>query len=198
MTLQSLDFCFENGALAVFGGSADRQESLLDTVLHLAGLTGIVNRDPDPDSILATESEGDNSTDFPTDPVRHPSHLTLSVRAFGATENTLQRLVASEGLTFWGEAIALILEFCALNPDWPDLHRLEDAPRGLARMGGAIRFPGAPVSRGIQTPLSPRSFAWVQSVAQAHGIGVEKAASLILYRNAAAAVATIQAARAAE
>jgi len=132
------------------------------------------------------------------DPVNHPRPLTISVRTLSTTNMILQSLIAAEGLTFWGEGISLILAFCALNPDWCDLENLEDAPRGLTTMGGALRYPGTPVSKGIMTPLSAEVHAWVRSVAARYGIAVEKAATLILYRNAASVAAHIQAARAGE
>lgn len=198
MTLQNLDFSFEKGVLAGPSPLLVGRESLLDTVLDLSGLSSIINRDPVDDSILADAEADLDASRFYADPVAHPPHLSLSIRAVAATENTLQRLVASEGLTFWGEAASLIFDLCALNPGFADLNDLERAPRGLTRHMVTVRFRSAETARRIQVPLSKMGLEWIEGVARAKGIGVERAASLVLYRNATAAVATIQAARAAE
>jgi len=131
----------------------------------------------------------------PIDPIRHPAHLTLAVRALPATDHRLQRICAAMGLTFWGEAIGLILDFLAHFPELADLEDLACAPKGLTCMGGAIRYLGAPVSRGVMTPLSFQADRLVRSVAARHLITREKAATLILHHNVKEGAALIMAHR---
>ena len=168
-------------ALAVVGGSPNL------ALAARASAPVAVNAEPRRESAPATGTG--------CDPTLHPHALTISVRAFHATEITLQRVCAGLGLTFWGEAVALIFDLYAANPGLADLSDLEDAPRGLTAKGGAIRHPGAPTSRGIMAPLSTSASDWITRTANSKRIGRERLASLILHRHASAAAALILAAQ---
>lgn len=127
------------------------------------------------------------------DPATWPAHLVLSVRAFTVTEITLQRLCASVGLTFWGEAVHQVLAFCARNPDQVDLENLRDVPAALFRPGRRRgKNTAAAPSRGIMTPLSGEVDAWVRSLATQNRMSRAKCASAILHRNAKPVAAAIR------
>lgn len=133
------------------------------------------------------------------DPVQAPAWRVLAVRAFPSTDMTLQSLCQSEGLTFWGEAIALVLAFCAANPDLAPLEGvMGSAPKLLFSTGGARRHVGpnsSSPSRGILAALDPETLAWIRTAAKSRNVSKERLAAAILHRHVRMSVAMIQAAR---
>lgn len=131
------------------------------------------------------------------DPIRSDPELTLAVRAFPSTEAVLQSLVRSEGFTFWGQSIALILTFCAANPDLAPLEGVEDGcPSLLFSRGGDNRggFDSPRPSRAILAALSPEIMGWITAQGVRRNIAPAKLAAAILHRHARSATAMIQAA----
>lgn len=131
------------------------------------------------------------------DPQNAKDGLQMAVRAFPQTETVLQSLVRSEGLTFWGEAIELVLALCATHPALAPCEGVMDgAPALLFSRGGDNRggFDSPRPSRSILVGLSPWSLAWTLSQAARVNVAPAKMAAAILYRHARPVAAFIQAA----
>ena len=131
----------------------------------------------------------------------HPDSV-LSIRAQAWTNNVLQSLVASEGLTFWGEAVNMILAFAFENPelfpfdratftDGDDLFSLGGA-RGERNERAAANLRK---SRGILVAMDPPVMDQLNRVARKYKVANWRAASVIVHIHGRAIVATIQATR---
>jgi hypothetical protein len=131
----------------------------------------------------------------PVDPVQHPAGLCQSVRAFSATEAQLSRISAAMGLTFWGEAVALVLGYVAAFPEIFTVADLKGtAPAGLLKAKGSIKrgtVLAAPCVRGIQAPLTEKTALFLARVAAAQRISRADAGSLILHRHIGRVLALI-------
>lgn len=125
--------------------------------------------------------------------------LSHTVRVMRDTETVLQDLCATEGLTFWGHAAGMILDYFATHPDHADLENLTpaEAPPMLLRNGGARRFAPLSTSRRINVVLSHVALDWI-AAACTHPATTHKLArhcALILHRNATTGAALVRAAR---
>jgi hypothetical protein len=156
---------------------------------------------------LIAESQTDRSCANPPhlqswvdDPATYggPGH-TLSVRAMRDTEVALQGLCASVGLTFWGQAAGMILDYFAAHPDLADLENLTPAgaPAMLLRNGGARRFANFSTSRNTNVILTPAVLAWIapDPSRSARPEILSRRCALFLHRNAATGAELVRAAR---
>lgn len=195
MTLLHGDFYKKNIEL-IGTPDAARATVAADRVLRSAVLDNAALNRVNAEPAKSVPADLDSHIRPVNDPVRHPSALVLVVRAFSGTETKLQALCAVEGLTFWGEAIAQVIEFCAENQDLADLDSLKArAPQALLRNVGGARDSGVRSFGSTLTPLSPHAMAFVEAVARRERVGRAVAATLILHRNIALALAAFTADR---
>lgn len=182
MTLLHGDFCNKNIDLI---GTPDQARAAVAADRFLRSIVSGGDGANRVNADLVKSVPGDLPPARPmVDPVVHPRALVMAVRATPATESKLQRLCAALGLTFWGEAIAVVVEFCAANPGHVSLSDLRArAPVGLMGNKGAACEAGSAPTRGVQTPLSVEAMAFVDAIARRERVGRAVAATLILHRN---------------
>ena len=119
---------------------------------------------------------------------RDPTHKhrdgNLSIRTLPGTEAILQTVIAECGLTFWGQAASMIFDHFADHPAKADLEALKDCPPELTEQSLLRGKNASLTSRALLTPLSRKARRWLRAVAKNNALPVERAASLVLYRNA--------------
>lgn len=124
----------------------------------------------------------------------------LSIRIMRSTQAVLQTVCAAEGVTFWGQAAGIILDYLAHHPEQAERKDLDDCPNSLHRSrtggSGARRYPKTPLAGQVNAVLSPYAVDWL--LEGQNGLFLPTAtlqASLILYRNASRAAPLVRAAR---
>lgn len=105
------------------------------------------------------------------------------VRATARTEISLQAILVAHRLTFWGEAVNLVFEFFALNPDIaPAVPNLAALPRILFGRTPANRHAKlALCSKNIACTLSPLAWAWINRSAKVAGVTAQDAAAALIH-----------------
>lgn len=139
----------------------------------------------------------------PIDPVLFAGPgFSLNIRMLRSTEDTLQALCASEGLTFWGHAAGIIFDYFAAHPTQADIQNLtpENAPPMLLKNGGSRRWAPMTTSRQIRAILTPPALQWVAGQtatpkATEPNQEVARLCALILHRNVATGATLVQVAR---
>lgn len=126
------------------------------------------------------------------DPSRYPSEMMLAPRVYGRTQSHLQTLCMAEGLTFWGNAAALLFEAFARGNAVADLSSFDRCPADLINPAPKLAKAGRPRPQAVLVPLSPLAMEWVVTSARAAGFPPKVFAGLVLFRNAAHAIATVQ------
>lgn len=122
------------------------------------------------------------------------------VRATTRTEISLQAILVARRLTFWGEAVNLVFEFFALNPDLaPPVPNLATLPRILFGRTPANRHAKlALCSKNIACTLSPLAWAWINRSAKVAGVTAQDAAAALIHCHVDLAASHLLAAEAGE
>lgn len=123
----------------------------------------------------------------------------LAVRVMRHTETVLQALCVNVGLTFWGHAAGMILDYFAVHPAAADTDALTamNAPAMLLRNGGSRRFTPLSTSRNVKLILTPIARDWLntQIAITATQQSLSSYCALVLHRNAARGADLVRAAR---
>lgn len=131
------------------------------------------------------------------DPAKVRGYARYTIRTVHKTNLVLQRMVDRERLTFWGEAIRLLMDYLAHHRDVADLENLLNAPRSISavdfRVDTTLLAANEVESRGVNVEFTGPGRALVEDTATAYGIPFTRMAALILHRNAATAFAAIYA-----
>jgi len=119
-----------------------------------------------------------------------------------STEDTLQALCASEGLTFWGHAAGIIFDYFAAHPTQANIQNLTpvNAPPMLLKNGGARRWAPMTTSRQTRTILTLPALQWVAGQTATPKVTepnqeVARLCALILHRNVTTGATLVQVAR---
>ncbi len=126
----------------------------------------------------------DEDPAYRRDPIRNHPAWSLSIRTLPGTEAILQTVIAECGLTFWGQGASMIFDHFADHPAEADLGALKDCPPELTERSLLRGKNACLASRALLTPLSRKARRWLRAVAKNNSLPVDRAASLVLYRNA--------------